>query len=216
MTTKIRKEAITAKTSKQKELMAAIRNFPVVLAVGPAGTGKTFVAANVLSELFDGNSLYDKIVVARPNVSTGRSLGFFPGDLLEKLENWLAPILSTLRSIYGKGRVTTMIRSGAIVLQPVETIRGQSFENALIFIDEAQNLTKDELIAIMTRLGRNSKMVLAGDPAQTDIRDHGYQWLADFLVKNRLDAAVVTFNADDIVRSDFVGSFIRALNKQGK
>jgi len=216
MAKRLKVNPIVLATKNQELLVEAINSAPVIVVAGPAGTGKTFVAVHKLAELYSSDTSYKQIVVARPNVPTGTSLGFFPGDPKEKLESWLGPILSNLRAIYGKGPVEALIRSEMIVLQPIETIRGQSFEDSLILVDEAQNLSKEELIAVVTRLGENSKLVLTGDPDQTDRKDGGYSWLAEFIVTNNLPGRVVTFGLDDIVRSGFVGAFVRALAKNGK
>jgi phosphate starvation-inducible protein PhoH and related proteins len=219
MVKKIRVEAIEPQTETQKKLVRAIESFPVTLVKGPAGTGKTFVAVATIASLFSSDSSYKQIVVSRPNISTGKTLGSFPGTPEEKLESWLSPVLSNLREIYGKGHVEGLIRSGSLVLQPIETIRGQSYENSLVLIDEAQNLTKNELIAVMTRLGSNSKMILTGDPDQTDCHDGGYEWLTEFVREYNLPAEVIQFQIEDIVRSGFVGAFVKALaisNKKKK
>jgi phosphate starvation-inducible protein PhoH and related proteins len=216
MAKRLKVNPIELATANQELLVKAINSCPVTVVRGPAGTGKTFVAVHTLASLYSMDVSYRQLVVARPNIPTGTSLGSFPGDPREKLESWLGPILSNLRDIYGKGPVEALIRSETLVLQPIETIRGQSFENSLIIADEAQNLSKEELIAVVTRLGSNSKLVLTGDPDQTDRRDGGYDWLADFVVKHQLPGAVVSFGIDDIVRSGFVGAFVKALALHGK
>jgi phosphate starvation-inducible protein PhoH and related proteins len=214
---KSKSQTISPRTKSQELLVTSIHRYPVTIAMGPAGTGKTFVAVNTAVDLFfNSNTKYDKIVVARPNIPTGVSLGSFPGDQNEKLESWLGPLLSNFRESVGKGNVETMIKNGQLVLQPIETIRGQSFERSLVLIDEAQNLCKEELIAVVTRLGEDSKMILSGDPDQSDRRDGGFVWLANFIEAYRLSAGIVRFSIDDIVRSDFVGAFVKALAQSNK
>jgi phosphate starvation-inducible PhoH-like protein len=210
-------ELVDPKTDNQSALQTAIQDSCFVIASGPAGTGKTFIAVNTILHLFGRDSNYRKIVIARPNVPTGPSLGAFPGTPEEKLGSWLSPLISNMNDCIGKGNVTNLVKAEVIALQPIETIRGQSFEDSLVIIDEAQNLTKSELIAVSTRLGDNSKIVLTGDGDQTDMRDGGFQWLIDFVKRHKLrNSSVIEFGIDDIVRSDFVGDFVRSLAKERK
>jgi phosphate starvation-inducible protein PhoH and related proteins len=205
------------RTKNQERLIDAIASNNFVIASGPAGTGKTFVAVSCLAALFAGSSDYKRIVLARPNVPTGPSLGSFPGTSEEKLASWLQPLLSNFRECFGKGYVDSLIKSETMVLQPVETIRGQSYEDCLVIVDEAQNLTKNELIAVATRLGEGSKLVLTGDPWQTDMRDGGFEWLSRFVERNQLPSSkVIKFEIEDIVRSGFVGAFVKALSIETK
>jgi phosphate starvation-inducible PhoH-like protein len=211
---KLKLTPVEPKTVNQERLLRAIESHPVIISRGPAGVGKTFVAVHALLSLYTASSDYRKLVFIRPNVSTGPSLGAFPGTADEKLRNWLAPILTTVSEALDTKRVQTMISNGEILLQPVETIRGQSFEASLILVDEAQNLTKNEIIAVVTRLGEGSKLVISGDPDQVDRKDSGLDWLASFVTRHKLSSPVINFGIDDIVRSDFVGAFLRAMAKE--
>lgn len=152
---------IQPKTVNQQRLLDAIEHFPITVTLGAAGVGKTFCAASKVAQLYSRGQ-YERIVLARSNVPTGRSLGYFPGDIKEKLTPWLAPVLQVLKQRLGEDKYKYMLAKDQIQLQPLETIRGNSFENSLILIDECQNLTIEELKAITTRLGENSKMVHGG------------------------------------------------------
>jgi len=151
---------IQPKTKNQQRLLDAIEHFPITVTLGAAGVGKTYCAASKVAQLYlRGN--YEFIVLARSNVPTGRSLGFFPGDVKEKLKPWLQPLISVLEKQLGKTKFDYMLEKDIVQFQPLETIRGRSYENALIVVDECQNLTIEELKAITTRLGENSKMILS-------------------------------------------------------
>lgn len=205
---------LTSKTAAQTELMRSIRAKTMTIATGPAGTGKTFVSTGIACDLLKDKK-YKRLVLARPNISTGRSLGAFPGSADEKLANWLAPLLSNVTSWLGSTNVQSMISKKTLTLQPVETIRGQSYENSLILIDEAQNLTVEEIKSVVTRIGENSKIVLMGDLDQADLRDSGLEWLLNLIKKYQVkDTGVVQFSIDDIVRSDLVGALVRAFAQE--
>lgn len=180
------------------------------MAIGPAGTGKTYVSVAEVVRLYE-ESDYRQIILIRPNVSTGPTLGLFPGEANEKLMNWMTPLVSLLKEHFGANALRQMMNSGAVLLQPVETIRGASFENALIIVDEAQNLSRHELTSVITRIGQNSKMILTGDPDQSDVADSGLLWFKNLAERHRLDVGIAAFGVEDIVRSDFVGSFLKAL-----
>lgn len=181
----------------------------MVVAIGPAGTGKTYCAVNSACNLLYSGSI-KRIVLTRPNLSTGRSLGFFPGTIQEKLEPWLAPMISELKSRMTKGEYDSKVHAGTIQIQPLETIRGASFEATAILVDEAQNLTYEELKAVSTRLGEGSRMIFMGDPAQRDTKESGLVEFKAIIKKYGLPIPVVEFTIDDIVRSDLVGKLVKS------
>jgi len=179
--------------------------------MGCAGTGKTYCSAGTIAQLFTtSRNGYDKIVLTRANVPTGKSLGHFPGTIAEKMTPWLLPMLEVLQKSFGKGKFDFMLSKGQIDIQPIETIRGRSYENALVLVDEAQNLCMDELKAITTRIGENTKLVLMGDPAQSDVKNG--EDLVEFCRKvsnSGIDLPIIEFGVDDIVRSDIVADLVR-------
>jgi phosphate starvation-inducible PhoH-like protein len=200
---------IQPKTEKQDDLLTAIKLYDLVVTTGPAGVGKTYISVNAaLNALFKGQQ--QSIILTRPNISTGRSLGFFPGDIKEKLEPWLAPMLSEMKKRLGETHLDNLKRKGKIQIQPFETVRGSSFDNSFILVDEAQNLTYEEIKAITTRIGVNSKMVLMGDPMQKDQKYDDLAKLQKILKKYEVPSAVVTFTVNDIVRSDIVANLVKA------
>jgi phosphate starvation-inducible PhoH-like protein len=204
---------IQPKTDNQQRLLKAIQDYPIVVTLGAAGVGKTYCAASKVAQLFASGE-YTNIILTRSNVPTGRSLGFFPGDITEKLSPWLLPMISVLKERLGN-KYDYLFNAGIIQLQPIETIRGQSFRDSLILVDEVQNLTIEEIKAITTRLGENSKMVLMGDATQSDI-DKGTNILkfCDICKRNNIEIPIIKFTPDDIVRSDIVGSLVKMFIKE--
>lgn len=189
--------------------MQAIRMSPITVTVGCAGTGKTYCSAGTVAHLYLKGG-YDKIVLTRANVPTGKSLGHFPGSIQEKMTPWLMPMLEVLAKGFGKGKYTYMLSKNEIEIQPIETIRGRSYENALVLVDEAQNLNIDEIKAITTRLGQNSKLIMMGDPAQSDVKNgQDLDKFCKLIRKNGLNVPVIKFDVEDIVRSDIVADLVK-------
>jgi phosphate starvation-inducible PhoH-like protein len=203
--------SVLPKNEKQDLLIQSIKNFPLTVTMGCAGTGKTYCSAGTIAQLFTtSRNGYNKIVLTRANVPTGKSLGHFPGTITEKMTPWLMPMLEVLQKSFGKGKFDFMLSKGQIDIQPIETIRGRSYENALVLVDEAQNLCMDELKAITTRIGENTKLVLMGDPAQSDVKNG--EDLVEFCRKvssSGIDLPIIEFGVDDIVRSDIVADLVR-------
>jgi phosphate starvation-inducible PhoH-like protein len=202
------------KTLNQQILLDAISEFEITVALGPAGTGKTFCSASKVAQMFLKGG-YDHIILSRANVPTGRSLGAFPGTVEEKLAPWLLPITSVLEKRFGKTKYDYLVSKKAIQMQPLETIRGRSFENSLVIIDESQNLTFDEIKAITTRLGENSKMILSGDATQSDVSDgNGITKFTMLCERNDIEIPVIQFTVNDVVRSDIVGALVKMFVKE--
>ena len=156
---------LEAKTDKQGEYLAALRGPDVVVAVGYSGTGKSYMAAVHAANLYLDKQI-DKIILTRPNVAVGKDLGYMPGTLEEKFTPWVMPILDNLIEVMGKGVVETAIKNGNIEFAPLAYMRGRSFQNAFIILDEASNTTPQEMIMFLTRIGDNTKVVINGDILQ--------------------------------------------------
>ncbi|KAF0224992.1 MAG: phosphate starvation-inducible protein [Rhodospirillaceae bacterium] len=195
----------------QKQLMEAIRAHNLSVALGPAGTGKTFLAISAAVEAFDEGKV-SRIILSRPAVEAGESLGFLPGDLQDKLAPYLRPLYDALSDRLGGKRLRACIADGTIEVAPIAYMRGRTLNNAFIVIDEAQNCTYGQIKMLLTRLGWHSTMVLTGDPDQTDLLP-GLSGLAD--IGNRLrglsDVAVVDLAESDIVRHPLVASMLTVL-----
>lgn len=194
----------------QGEYLEAIKNCDIVFGIGSAGTGKTYVAASYAAgELF--HRRISKIVLTRPNVETGRGLGFLPGELDEKYAPYLQPFDQVFTRTLGKGFYDYALKSKTIEPRPIGFMRGSSFDNCVILVDEAQNLTKTEFKMLLSRIGKNCKVILSGDPKQTDILDSGLQDAVNRL-RNLEGIEVIEFLDDDIVRSKMCKQVILAYN----
>jgi phosphate starvation-inducible protein PhoH and related proteins len=202
---------IRAMSPAQQQLMDAIDAQSVILALGPAGTGKTYLAIAKAVEALESGKV-QRIVLSRPAVEAGESLGFLPGDLQEKLAPYLRPLYDALTERLGTKRLKAMLADGIIEIAPVAYMRGRTLSECFVVIDEAQNCTYTQIKMLLTRLGWRSTMVLTGDPDQTDLLP-GISGLADIANKlERLpDVPVVRLAEGDIVRHPLVASMLTVL-----
>lgn len=195
----------------QKRLATAIESHALTLAMGPAGTGKTYLAVAAAVEALEDGSVA-RIVLSRPAVEAGESLGYLPGDLHEKLAPYLRPLYDALNDRMGARRVRQLVADGTIEIAPIAYMRGRTLNNCFVVIDEAQNCTYGQIKMLLTRLGWHSTMVLTGDPDQSDLLD-GISGLAD--VARRLATvpgiAVVHLDEHDIVRHPLVAEMLTVL-----
>ena len=205
---------IQPKNATQNYLLESIDNNVMTVCIGPAGTGKTYCTGMKAAQLYlKGN--FNKIIITRPNISTGRSLGYFKGSVEEKMVPWLKPILTVLQQAMGSGRFECDMKAGKIEIQPLETIRGNSFEDSIIICDESQNLNLEEIKAMTTRVGENSKIILMGDPNQSDVKNgNDLQLFVDMCVRHNIPCPVVRFSLDDVVRSDIVKHLLTMFYKE--
>ena len=203
------------RTDKQKALWEAMRDSSQVFVLGPAGTGKTYVTATYASDLYTLKEI-DKIVITRPHVAVGKDIGFLPGSLEEKTYPWALPVLDVLQKHLGKGAVETGIKNGNIEMAPLALMRGRSFDNAFIIVDETQNITTHELKMLLTRVGEGSTIVLNGDVQQSDLKEaDGLSKVIHLAKKHMLPVPVVEFDVDDIVRSDICAEWVKVFMKEG-
>ncbi|HSS13082.1 MAG TPA: PhoH family protein [Rhizomicrobium sp.] len=202
---------VRAMSPAQQQFMDAIDAQSVVLALGPAGTGKTYLAIAKAVEALEAGKV-QRIVLSRPAVEAGESLGFLPGDLTEKLAPYLRPLYDALTERLGTKRLKQMLADGIIEIAPVAYMRGRTLSECFVVIDEAQNCTYTQIKMLLTRLGWRSTMVLTGDPDQTDLLP-GISGLADIAEKlERLpDIPVVRLAEGDIVRHPLVASMLTVL-----
>ena len=202
------------KTTKQKELLDALREYQQVFILGPAGTGKTYVTATYAADLYTTKEI-DKIVITRPHVAVGKELGFLKGDLEEKTKPWALPVLDVLEKHLGKGTVETGIKNGNIEMAPLALMRGRSFDNAFIIVDETQNITTHELKMLLTRVGEDTTIVLNGDVQQSDLKEaDGLSKVIHLAKKHMLPVPVIEFGVDDIIRSDICAQWVKVFMKE--
>lgn len=201
--------AIEPKTPNQALYLSAIHSQDVVFAVGCAGTGKTFLALAAACDLFRQKKIR-QIVITRPNVSTGeKTLGFFKGSKEEKIAEWMKPAVKILRRFFGSAQVDRMLGNGEILLEPLETMRGETFDDAFVLLDEAQNVTFDDLKMFLTRIGQNTKVVIDGDTEQTDLAHRsGLAEVIRMVQDSRQRFPVIEFGVEDVVRSEICKTFI--------
>ncbi len=204
-------KSVRPRSEAQKELLEAIDRHHLTVVLGPAGTGKTYLSVCRAVEALEAGKV-ERIMLSRPAVEAGETLGFLPGDLNEKMDPYLRPLLDALSDRLGGKRVRQLIGSGEIEIAPVAYMRGRTLNNAFVVIDEAQNCTYQQLKMLVTRLGWHSRMVLTGDPAQSDLLN-GMSGLAD--LARRLEAidgiAVVELSEVDVVRHPLVAEMLPIL-----
>lgn len=204
--------------AKQKEYIRLINTYDLVLATGWAGTSKTYIPTVMACDAYLLGDI-DKIVFTRPNVSNSRSLGMFKGSAVEKMEMWLMPVMNILRDRLGVGGLETAIKNGNIQFVPMEVIKGFSAENCYFIVDEGEDLSVEEAKKIVTRQGRNCKMIISGDISQSELKERsGLKLLFKMIEKHpQLHVGTVDFNnINDIVRSEQCKQWIVAFNKDEK
>lgn len=197
--------SIYPKTFNQKDYCDAIQHHDLVFGVGPAGTGKTYLAvAQAVADL--KNNKVKKLILTRPVVEAGENLGFLPGDLKEKVDPYLVPLYDALYEMLGTQTTLSLMEKGVIEIAPLAYMRGRTLENAFVILDEAQNTTKVQMKMFLTRLGFASKMVITGDPSQTDLPRGIGSGLnqALGLLTNLEDIKIITFDKLDVVRHPLV------------
>lgn len=205
------KKAFEAQTAGQKEYIRSIAENRITICTGPAGTGKTFIAAALgIQKLLNGE--FDRLIISRPLIDTGfKGLGFLPGTIEEKIHPYMIPVLEEVREYIGKGETDKLFREHRIDLVPLEIARGRNFHNAYIILDEANNADYSQLKMFISRIGRNSKMIINGDMRQTDIK--GNKALDIFC--DKLDGAscvnIVKLGRTDIVRDPIIREILERL-----
>ncbi len=212
-----KKRKIIPRTNNQNTYFRLLNLKNIVFAVGPAGTGKTYIAvAKAVEALQEGK--VNKIILSRPAVEAGEKLGFLPGDLKEKVDPFLRPIYDALYSMLPAEQVEKKITNNIIEIAPIAFMRGRTLENCFIILDEAQNTTKTQMKMFLTRLGKNSQMIVVGDITQIDLISERDSGLKDALrkLKKIQEIGFIELQEKDVVRHDLVKSIIQAYEKENK
>lgn len=205
------KRPITPKTWNQKQYIQAIRTFDIVFGIGPAGTGKTFLAMAMAMASFSKKQLR-RIILARPAVEAGEKLGFLPGDMHEKVNPYLRPLYDALHDMIDSEKVTRMVERGDIEIAPLAFMRGRTLNDSFVILDEAQNTTSEQMKMFLTRLGYSSKAVITGDVTQIDLPAGIRSGLVEAraILQNIEGISFVTFSEQDVVRHPLVQEIIKA------
>lgn len=212
---KTKHKQITARNPKQAEYLDAIHKNHLVFGLGPAGTGKTFLAvAQAVQFMLEGK--VDRLILCRPAVEAGERLGFLPGTMQEKIDPYLRPIYDALHDMLPPEQIAKRLADGTIEIAPLAFMRGRTLSNAFVILDEAQNTTSAQMKMVLTRLGEGSRIIVTGDLSQTDLPAGTQSGLKDALdvLRGQHDIAVVTFSEGEVVRSRLVKTIVNAYEKR--
>ena len=203
---------LEAKTNNQKEYIKSIIENDVIFCTGPSGTGKSFIAAGIAAEhLFKGK--IDSIVVTRPLICSGKDIGSLPGEINEKIKPYLAPMEENLKYFLGRDKLGLYINNRQIRFEPLETMRGMTFNNSYMILDEAQNCTLEQIKMFITRIGQNSKVIINGDTKQTDLYNNIGLSICVQKLKNVNGVGICELGYHDIQRNGIIGNILNALEK---
>ncbi len=207
----LRKRPVRARTAAQDSYIRALKRHEMVFGIGPAGTGKTWLAVAHAAQLFERKEV-DRIILSRPAVEAGERLGFLPGDLREKVDPYLRPIYDALYDLMDSRIVERALQTGEIEIAPLAFMRGRTLTNAAIILDEAQNTTSMQMKMFLTRLGENSRMIITGDPSQVDLPNGQTSGLAEAakLLDGVEGIAQGKFTAEDGIRHELVARIVAA------
>ncbi len=208
-------KAVAPKTRGQYQFVRAMENSPVVFAIGPAGTGKTFLAViKAVSELKKGN--VKRIVLTRPAVEAGENLGFLPGDMKEKVDPYLTPLYDALHDMLGVEKTEALLERGTIEIAPLAYMRGRTLDDSFVILDEAQNTTGSQMKMFLTRLGFHSHMVITGDATQVDLKKGEESGLSEAsrILQGIEEISIIHLTSDDVVRHPLVQKIVERYSSQ--
>ena len=208
------KRSVIPRSKKQKEYVRSLKTNPIVMSLGPAGTGKTYLAVAVaLSMLLEKK--VERIILSRPAVEAGEKLGFLPGDMKDKIDPYLRPLYDSLHDLLDYDKIQRKIESGVIEIAPLAFMRGRTIKNSFAILDEAQNATEIQIKMFLTRIGENSKLVVNGDPSQIDLPNKNQSGLvkAQSILKDIKEISVINFDHQDVVRHPLVTKIVEAYQK---
>ena len=208
------KRSVIPRSKRQKEYVRSLKTNQIVMSLGPAGTGKTYLAVAVaLSMLLEKK--VERIILSRPAVEAGERLGFLPGDMKDKIDPYLRPLYDSLYDLLDYDKIQRKIESGAIEIAPLAFMRGRTLKNSFAILDEAQNATETQIKMFLTRIGENSKLVVNGDPSQVDLPNKNQSGLikSQFILKGVKEISIINFDHQDVVRHPLVTKIVEAYQK---
>ncbi len=209
------KKSVIARSEKQSAYIKALKENDIIISLGPAGTGKSFLAVSVGVTMLMEKKV-DRVILSRPAVEAGEKLGFLPGDMKEKVDPYLRPLYDALYELFGADKIQKKIETGEIEIAPLAFMRGRTLKNCFAILDEAQNATETQIKMFLTRIGENSKLVVNGDPSQIDLINKSQSGLVKSrnILKNLKEIKIVEFDHKDVVRHPLVSKIIRAYQKK--
>ena len=209
------RKSVIARSEKQSDYIKALKENEIVVALGPAGTGKSFLAVSVAVTLLIEKKI-ERVILSRPAVEAGEKLGFLPGDMKEKVDPYLRPLYDALYELFGADKIDKKIESGEIEIAPLAFMRGRTLKNCFAILDEAQNATETQIKMFLTRIGENSKLVVNGDPSQVDLIDKSKSGLIKSrdILKKLEEIKIIEFDHNDVVRHPLVSKIIQAYQKK--
>jgi len=208
------KRSVISRSKKQKEYVKSLKNNQITMSLGPAGTGKTYLAVAVaLSMLLEKK--VERIILSRPAVEAGERLGFLPGDMKDKIDPYLRPLYDSLYDLLDYDKIQRKIESGAIEIAPLAFMRGRTLKNSFAILDEAQNATRTQIKMFLTRIGEKSRLVVNGDPSQIDLPNKNQSGLIELqnILKEIKEITVINFDHQDVVRHPLVTKIVEAYQK---
>ncbi len=205
------RKSVIARSEKQSDYIKALKENDIVMSLGPAGTGKSFLAVSVAVTLLIEKKI-ERVILSRPAVEAGEKLGFLPGDMKEKVDPYLRPLYDALYELFGADKIDKKIETGEIEIAPLAFMRGRTLKNCFAILDEAQNATETQIKMFLTRIGENSKLVVNGDPSQVDLANKGHSGLnkSKNILKDIKEIKIIEFDHNDVVRHPLVSKIIRA------
>ena len=208
------RRSIIARSKKQSDYLKALQSENIVISLGPAGTGKSYLAVSVAVTMLMEKKI-DRVILSRPAVEAGERLGFLPGDMKEKVDPYLRPLYDALYDLFGFEQIQRKIDNGSIEIAPLAFMRGRTLKNSFAILDEAQNATLTQIKMFLTRIGENSKLVVNGDPSQIDLINKSHSGLikSKKILKDIKEIKVVEFDHKDVVRHPLVSKIIQAYQK---
>ena len=205
------RKSVIARSEKQSDYIKALKENDIVISLGPAGTGKSFLAVSVAITLLMEKKI-ERVILSRPAVEAGEKLGFLPGDMKEKVDPYLKPLYDALYELFGADKIDKKIETGEIEIAPLAFMRGRTLKNCFAILDEAQNATETQIKMFLTRIGENSKLVVNGDPSQVDLVNKGHSGLikSKNILKELKEIKIIEFDHNDVVRHPLVSKIIKA------